>query len=375
MFQSIFNGLSSLQQHTKALNTVSHNVANANTEGYSKQRVNLESNGTKLQGNHYLGIGVHTKSVTRMEDNFLFNRLKTAHTEKAESFEEWNKLKEFKNQILDSSLDGENISDLIDSFFNSLQDVNNNPNSQSAIQNSLIKGENIKERTQALYQIFSENVDNMKDEKDLLIKESTELINEHEYISKEILKIEALNNNSYEQTYANDLKDKRDVIETRLSQLGNFKSYPNPDDNNILISEFNTNNGKIKGIDNTIGYLEKLMSKFKENIEPVLEQINFLKENKDEPNILLEWMYENKPQNKINDTFIEFSSHIDKIQNIHGSTETVLNTLQAQKDAKTKVNVDTEMTDMIRFQRAYQAAAKVIQTSDEMLQTLLDMKR
>ena len=39
---------------------------------------------------------------------------------------------------------------------------------------------------------------------------------------KKIQEIEAINPYTSDKTYANDLKDKRDKIETKLSQIGNF---------------------------------------------------------------------------------------------------------------------------------------------------------
>lgn len=44
-------------------------------------------------------------------------------------------------------------------------------------------------------------------------------------------------------------------------------------------------------------------------------------------------------------------------------------------DQVSGVSLDDEMVDMMRFQRAYQASVKVVQTADEMLQQLLAMKR
>ncbi len=49
--------------------------------------------------------------------------------------------------------------------------------------------------------------------------------------------------------------------------------------------------------------------------------------------------------------------------------------LQARRDAISGVNVDEEMIAMIQFQRAYQAAAKVIATSNQMLDSLMGMLR
>jgi flagellar hook-associated protein 1 FlgK len=49
--------------------------------------------------------------------------------------------------------------------------------------------------------------------------------------------------------------------------------------------------------------------------------------------------------------------------------------LQRQRDAVSGVSLDEEMTDLIKFQRAFEASAKLITTIDEMLQTVLDLKR
>jgi flagellar hook-associated protein 1 FlgK len=51
----------------------------------------------------------------------------------------------------------------------------------------------------------------------------------------------------------------------------------------------------------------------------------------------------------------------------------VLDQLQSQKSSFSGVSVDEEMTNILTFQRAYQASAKVITVADEMIQTLLNM--
>ena len=55
------------------------------------------------------------------------------------------------------------------------------------------------------------------------------------------------------------------------------------------------------------------------------------------------------------------------------STEMVLAQLENQREAVSGVSLDEEMTNMIRYQRAFDAAARVIATADEMFQTLLGM--
>ncbi len=53
----------------------------------------------------------------------------------------------------------------------------------------------------------------------------------------------------------------------------------------------------------------------------------------------------------------------------------VENMLLRQRDSVSGVSLDEEMTDLIKFQRAFEASAKLITTIDEMLQTVVDLKR
>ena len=82
-FAGLQLGLRALQAHQLALNVTGHNIANANTEGYSRQRVNL------VPGNPYtvpafnkpltpgqIGTGVRVAEVMRMRDDFIEMQLR-----------------------------------------------------------------------------------------------------------------------------------------------------------------------------------------------------------------------------------------------------------------------------------------------------------
>jgi flagellar hook-associated protein 1 FlgK len=55
--------------------------------------------------------------------------------------------------------------------------------------------------------------------------------------------------------------------------------------------------------------------------------------------------------------------------------QTVTDNAEANREAATGVSLDEEMTNMIQYQRAYEAAAKVISTIDSTLDSLINMKR
>lgn len=55
--------------------------------------------------------------------------------------------------------------------------------------------------------------------------------------------------------------------------------------------------------------------------------------------------------------------------------ESLLNSLQTRRDEVSGVSLDEEVTSLVKYQRGYEAAARLITVADEMLQSLLSMKQ
>ncbi len=70
-------GVSGLMAYRRALDTTSHNIANANTAGYTRQRVELVSVQGSGSGNGYMGAGVDTATVRRISDGLVNARLQS----------------------------------------------------------------------------------------------------------------------------------------------------------------------------------------------------------------------------------------------------------------------------------------------------------
>src|SRR5690554_748446 len=63
------------QQHS--INTTSHNITNANTEGFSRQRVQLETTpGFSIAGVGRMGTGVQVSTITRIRDAYLDTQIR-----------------------------------------------------------------------------------------------------------------------------------------------------------------------------------------------------------------------------------------------------------------------------------------------------------
>src|SRR5258705_9841537 len=131
---SDFNGLrialSSLYAQRKALQVTGQNIANVNTEGYSRQRVELVANAgpsTPAIESRYSGpdMGVLTGDTTRLRDQFLEVRGYQEHAVEAGLKESQSVLSRIELAFDEPSDDG--ISKLISGFLAAFDDVANSP--------------------------------------------------------------------------------------------------------------------------------------------------------------------------------------------------------------------------------------------------------
>src|SRR3954471_15049213 len=83
-FGGINTALTSLFAQRRGLDVTGQNIANANTEGYTRQRVHLQSQVGSLSSAMYaktdgLGTGVNVSGIQRLRDEFLENRGRAEH--------------------------------------------------------------------------------------------------------------------------------------------------------------------------------------------------------------------------------------------------------------------------------------------------------
>ncbi|MEE9391431.1 MAG: flagellar hook-associated protein FlgK [Planctomycetota bacterium] len=68
-------GTSALRTAQLAINTIGHNLSNATTPGYSRQRINLSSIGSQFGTSSRFAGGVRAGSLQRLSDGILFRRV------------------------------------------------------------------------------------------------------------------------------------------------------------------------------------------------------------------------------------------------------------------------------------------------------------
>ncbi len=203
-----------------SLQATSHNVANVNTEGYSRQEAVLESVTTaSMYG--VMGNGVKVTTIRACYDQFLENSI----AEKKTGLEEQNVYKSYLGQIEtifneDNSQLSQNITD----FFDAWQDLSTDPTSTATKQSVVSAGENLSSVINSMYEDLAT----------LQLDTDTQIRSEIDDINAITEKIASLNESILKaetgSIQANDYVDQRNQLLKELS--GKFNITTLFDDNN-----------------------------------------------------------------------------------------------------------------------------------------------
>ncbi|MDT0126217.1 flagellar hook-associated protein FlgK [Paenibacillus sp. RRE4] len=226
-FHSIETAKRSLFAQTTALSTTGHNVANANTEGYSRQKVNMQASipmepfaflHSTAPGQ--LGTGVEFDSITRVREKFLDDQYRNENT----NFGSWSiqrdTLEKLEAIVNEPSKTG--FRTVMDNFYKSWSDLSKNPEDVTA--RRIVK-ETTLALTDAMNQI-SRQLDSLSQDLDSNIavkgNEIQGYLGNIANLNSAIVKVESLGDN------ANDLRDQRDLMADKLSKIMNITVTDTP---------------------------------------------------------------------------------------------------------------------------------------------------
>ncbi len=216
LFNSLGIGYSGLSASQTAINVTSNNISNANTEGYSKQRVSQKVKAPIHQIPGDVGNGTRIESITRAHDEFIYSRLKGSSANLAYSEKMEKGLKEIASYSLD--LEDLGIAKDIKDFFSSWSSVAQNPNDNAP---KVVLHQSMSSLVQNLNRVSGELFD-MQDRLNSEFKSGIDRVNkiasEIVELNKGINRVE--NSNS---ANANDLRDRRDTLELELAKMVNIE--------------------------------------------------------------------------------------------------------------------------------------------------------
>ncbi|WP_418640548.1 flagellar hook-associated protein FlgK [Sulfurimonas sp. ST-27] len=238
---SIFNtlsiGYSGLSAAQVGINTTGNNIANAENEGYTRQRVITSAANPLITSAGNVGNGVEIQDIKRVFDNFVFDRYSSVSADKEYSDFERQTLEELSTYF--PEIDGVGIKADLAEYYNMWQTFADNPNNDS-IKVALAKQtETLTQHiTQTQNQVLNLQMQ-VNDQLDVNITEVNSLAQQLADLNKSIDVAEA--GGGYT---ANDLRDKRNVIERSLSRLIGAEVNQGQLESNIQIdSNSNTRTG------------------------------------------------------------------------------------------------------------------------------------
>ncbi|MCG5513566.1 flagellar hook-associated protein FlgK [Ectothiorhodospira shaposhnikovii] len=154
MTSGLFNiATSALNTAQRALDTTGHNIANVNTEGYSRQRAEVATRPAQFSGGGYIGKGVQGTTIRRMYDEFIQTQLRNTTSTSRYYDTLYDSLSRVDNLVADPSA---GLAPALQGFFSAVQGVANDPTSSANRTVLLAEAESLVDRFNFLHQRFQD---------------------------------------------------------------------------------------------------------------------------------------------------------------------------------------------------------------------------
>lgn len=250
-FGSINTALTSLYAQRRGLDVAGQNIANANTEGYTRQRVAMQSQVGSISPALWsttdgVGTGVGVSDVQRLRDDYLENRGRTEHANSAyltSQSSAYSSIEDTFGEPADTALQGQ-----LGQMWNTWSDVANNPKDKAArsalLEQSATVADGLNSAHNSLATQFSQNRTQLSAYVDDVNTTATTVAQ----LNDSIVKANATG------ITVNELEDRRDLAVMHLSELTGATASKRQNGamdvfvgNSTLVSEFTTRNLEVSG--------------------------------------------------------------------------------------------------------------------------------
>ena len=226
-----FNGLEvgkrSLSAHQQAMGVTGHNISSANKEGYSRQKVEMNTITNKHEKYGQVGIGAEVDEINRARDTFIDDRMMKEKSANAKWEIRDINIKNMEYIINEPS--DQSIRKVLDEYWEAMQDLSQNPEDMStrvslreravALSNSV---SSTYERFESLRTDFDQNIDVVANDINSSLRRLAE-------INGQVRRVEAGG------AQANDLRDEFDLLVEKLSEMVNVKVSRKGSENAVSI--------------------------------------------------------------------------------------------------------------------------------------------
>lgn len=215
-------GAKSLMNMQHALSTTGHNIANANTDGYSRQQIRMDSGNYREYGFGFVGQGASVGSIDRVFDGFIANQLNgfVSSTARYETFVQFN------DRLNDLFADPQSsLNSSIQNLFGAVQEVSASPSGMAQREVLLGDAGNLVYRQQSLDKMLTNLGQDISNEVRLIVDELNNTVSSISNLNQQIISATAASNGAQ----PNDLLDERDRLIRSLSEKVSVTAVPQPD--------------------------------------------------------------------------------------------------------------------------------------------------
>ena len=210
------SGRTSLQTNQKAIEITGLNIANVNTEGYSRQTPYLTPYPALNFGDFFIGTGVKVGSVQRSHDVFLDGQIKDKSADVGLESSMASPLAELERVI---GIGDGSLSDEFDQYFDAWRQLSTNPGGEVERQAVLQRGELI---SNAFVNVYNETQQVVKNVNNTIVSKVDGVNLRLDEIAQLNNRISAIEMSGQE---ANSDRDRRDLLLKDLSESIGARSF------------------------------------------------------------------------------------------------------------------------------------------------------
>ena len=209
-------GKKGLITHQAAIQVTGHNVSNAETEGYSRQKVTLEifdplyiPGLTRENAPGQIGQGVQVEKILRARDMLLEDRILSEKN----GLSYWKSMSDwiYQVELIHNEPTDKSIMNTLDKFWAAWQDLANNPEEIGSREAVREYGDALARHINYNFQALKSLRNNIEQAVQMRVAEINDIAGQIAKLNEQILRSEATGDNP------NDLWDKRDLLVERLS--------------------------------------------------------------------------------------------------------------------------------------------------------------
>ena len=213
--------LSALFAAQAGLATTGHNIANANTPGYSRQETLFTARRPDMTAVGAIGRGVEVQGIRRVQDEFLLNNLRS-QTARGESYASVDSALSEVESIL-GSVDNDHLGNALSNFFKAWNAMSQPPITASMKENVVSSAISLVTDMHSIDDSLTALETNIENSIQLEIGNLNRLLSQVADLNKQIMAAESGG------SIANDLRDQRDLLITQVSAIAEVSVHERED--------------------------------------------------------------------------------------------------------------------------------------------------